>query len=183
MKSTDAAGQGPSDPILGIWAQLSSSPFADVAKQRNPSADVREPPTLEPAFLPILGFADPACSTLPITGRSPCAADCTGRLNVGMTMRFRRRGGRGRPRRRTPVAHRMSATVSARWHSAWSRTWRRLVGARCARTSPKRLRVSYRSPGGPLLTDPIAPRLRNASIALIRFCKKNAEPRQKQKRR
>jgi hypothetical protein len=28
----------------------------------------------------ILGFADPACCTVPITGCSPYAADCTGRL-------------------------------------------------------------------------------------------------------
>jgi hypothetical protein len=48
--------------------------------------------------------------------------------------------------------------------------WRRLVGARCALTSPKIFRVPYRLPG-PILTDPMPP-ARHASIAPIRFCKK-----------
>jgi hypothetical protein len=35
----------------------------------------------------VLGFADPTCCTIP-NGCSPCAADCTARLTVGMTRDF-----------------------------------------------------------------------------------------------
>jgi hypothetical protein len=71
---------------------------------------------------------------------------------------------------------------SARRHFAWSGTWHRLVGARCARTSPKILQVSYR-PRGPFLINSM-PRPRNASIAPIGSSKKGkAGPQQEQKHR
>lgn len=94
-------------------------------------------------------------STIPTGGCSPCAADCAGRPTVGMTRDFVD-GKRVAPRRRTPVAHRVSATLFGALASAWSGTWRRLVGSRSARTSPKILRVPYRSLG-PFLTDPMPP--------------------------
>jgi hypothetical protein len=96
--------------------------------------------------------------------------------------RFRRRGSEGG----RAVAHLWHIgcppQCSARCHSAWSA---RGVGSLAhAARGPRR--KYYGSPivHRALFDRPHAPRLRNASIAPIRFCKKrNAEPRQKQKHR
>jgi hypothetical protein len=84
-------------------------------------------------------------------------------------------GERVAPRRRTPVAHRGSPQCLARRHSAWSGTWRRHVGARCARTSPKILRVPYRSPS-PFLTDPMPPGFEMRASCQSDSAKKAARP-------
>jgi hypothetical protein len=71
-----------------------SSRFIDVKRQpknRQPksSADVWEPPRSNQRRLArVLGFADPMCCTIPTGGYSACAADCTGRLTVGMMSDF-----------------------------------------------------------------------------------------------
>jgi hypothetical protein len=95
--------------------------------------------------------------TIPIAGCSPCPADCTGGLTVGMTRDFADGEASGAEPSHTCGTAGVRHSVRRAGITAWSGTWRRLVGgARCARTSPKLLRVPNRSPG-PFLTNPMPP--------------------------
>jgi hypothetical protein len=151
------------------------SPSTDVTRQPNSSADVREPPTLEPTpprLRPWLRRS--GVSTIPTGGCSPCASDCTGRLNVGMTRDFADREASGAAPSHTcgtsGVRHsvRRGGILLGRARGAGSL-------AHPAR-GPRRNITGPQSFTGPLFDRPHAPRLRNASIAPIRFCKKSATP-------
>ena len=135
---------------------LVSSPFIDVNRQPKSSADVREPPTLEPVpprrrpWLRRSGVPHD-----PDHGCSPCAADCTGRLTVGMTRDFADGEASGAAPSHTCGTSGAPPQCSARWHFAWSGTWRRLVGARWR--GPRRNIAGPLSFTGPLFDRPLPP--------------------------
>jgi hypothetical protein len=124
----------------------------------------------------VLGFADPACCTIPITGCSPCAADCTGRLTVGMMRDFSDGEARAAAPRHTCGTSGVRHSVRRAWvgHVAWAR-WRTLR-AELAKNAAGPLSFT-----GPLFDRPVPPTSKCEHRANPVLQKNNAEPRQKTK--
>ena len=185
MKPTDAAGQV-------AWIQLSASGHSyrefsvhwceqgSLSHRRMSESRQR----LNRSRLAcVLGFADPACCTIPITGCSPCAADCTGRLTVGMTRDF----ADGEARATTPSHTCITCGVRHSVRRAGTPLGRaRNVGssAHAARGPRRNITGPLSFTGAPFDRPPCPPASkmrasRQSGSAKIR----NAEPRQKQRHR
>jgi hypothetical protein len=73
-----ASGVRPSVPPYQALIRIPATATASAARAAPPAACVTR----------TAAIGDPRCCTIPVKGSSPCAADCTGKLTVGMTRDF-----------------------------------------------------------------------------------------------